>query len=284
MASERPEEPGRRDTAALSLPDSVQNVANLRWGTLGGEAGSRRIPEETPVALTYNRATHAVMMATPADLEDFAVGFSLSEGIVSTPGEIEDFEAVLAEDGVELRLTIAPARAATLIQRHRYLAGVTGCGLCGMESLAEAIRPSPRVPAGLRVTPAEIAGAVASLAPVQALNLATHAVHAAGFFRPGTGLIAVREDVGRHNALDKLAGHLARAGIAAETGIVLLTSRVSVEMVQKVAVMGAPIVAAISAPTALALRTAEQAGITLVGIARDDGFEVFTHAGRVMAP
>ncbi|MDE3117185.1 MAG: formate dehydrogenase accessory sulfurtransferase FdhD [Pseudomonadota bacterium] len=262
----------------------MQTVVNLRWTPNGDEAGSRNVPEETPVALTYNRATHAVMMATPADLEDFAVGFSLSEGIVSAPGEIEEFEAVPAESGIELRLTIAPARAATLIQRHRYLAGATGCGLCGMESLAEAVRPSPRVPKGLRVAPPVIAEAIACLPSAQALNLTTRAVHAAGFFRPGTGLIAVREDVGRHNALDKLAGHLARAGVAAETGIVLLTSRISVEMVQKAAVMGAPIIAAVSAPTALALRTAEDAGITLIGIARDDGFEIFTHAGRILTP
>ncbi len=278
MASTRPENP---DNPASALPESVQNVMNLRWGAGGAAASTRSVPEETPVALTYNRATHAVMMATPADLEDFAVGFSLSEGIVSAPGEIEEFEAVPAESGIELRLTIAPARAATLIQRHRYLAGATGCGLCGMESLAEAVRPSPRVPKGLRVAPPVIAEAIACLPSAQALNLTTRAVHAAGFFRPGTGLIAVREDVGRHNALDKLAGHLARAGVAAETGIVLLTSRVSVEMVQKAAVMGAPIIAAVSAPTALALRTAEDAGITLIGIARDDGFEIFTHAGRV---
>ena len=284
MASGETEEPDRLGKSAPSLPDSAQNVANRRWTANGNEAGSRSVPEETPVALTYNRATHAVMMATPSDLEDFAVGFSLSEGIISALGDIEEFEVVPAENGVELRLTIAPARAATLVQRHRYLAGATGCGLCGMESLAEAVRPSPRVPAGLRITPAAIADAVASLPPAQLLNQATRAVHAAGFFRPGTGLIAVREDVGRHNALDKLAGHLARAGIAAETGIVLLTSRVSVEMVQKAAVMGAPIVAAVSAPTALALRTAENAEITLIGIARDDGFEVFTHAGRILAP
>ncbi len=278
MASTRPENP---DNLAYALPESVQNVMNLRWGAGGAAASTRSVPEETPVALTYNRATHAVMMATPADLEDFAVGFSLSEGIVSAPGEIEEFEAVPAESGIELRLTIAPARAATLIQRHRYLAGATGCGLCGMESLAEAVRPSPRVPNGLRIAPPVIAEAIACLPSAQALNLTTRAVHAAGFFRPGTGLVAVREDVGRHNALDKLAGHLARARIAAETGIVLLTSRVSVEMVQKAAVMGAPIIAAVSAPTALALRTAEDAGITLIGIARDDGFEIFTHAGRI---
>ena len=281
MAFEKPEKNNR---SAPSLPDSAQTVANLRWGAGAGETASRSVPEETPIALTYNRATHAVMMATPADLEDFAIGFSLGEGIIATPGEIEEFEVVPAENGIELRLTIAPARAATLIQRHRYLAGATGCGLCGMESLAETVRPSPRVPKGLRVTPATIAEAIACLPPAQVLNQATRAVHAAGFFQPGNGLVAVREDVGRHNALDKLAGHLARASVAAETGIVLLTSRVSVEMVQKAAVMGAPIVAAVSAPTALALRTAEDAGITLIGIARDDGFEIFTHAGRIMMP
>ena len=284
MASEKLDEPNRPDKSVLSLPHSTQTVVNLRWTPNGDEAGSRNVPEETPVALTYNRATHAVMMATPADLEDFAVGFSLSEGIISTSGEIEEFEVVPAENGVELRLTIAPARAATLIQRHRYLAGATGCGLCGMESLAEAVRPTRPVPPGLRVMPRVIAEAIACLAPAQALNLATRAVHAAGFFQPGTGLVAVREDVGRHNALDKLAGYLARTGVAAETGVVALTSRVSVEMVQKAAVMGAPIVAAVSAPTALALRTAEAAGITLVGIARDDGYEVFTHGGRILTP
>jgi FdhD protein len=284
MASASPEATYRQENPASALPESVQNVANLRWQASGSAASTRNVPEEIPVALTYNRTTHAVMMATPADLEDFAAGFSLTEGIISAPGEIEEFEILPAENGIELRITIAPARAARLIERHRHLAGATGCGLCGMESLAEAIRPLPRAPTGLRVAPATIAEAVAALAPAQVLNHATRAVHAAGFFRPGMGLAAVREDVGRHNALDKLAGHLAHARIAAESGIVLLTSRVSVEMVQKAAVMGAPIVAAVSAPTALALRTAEEAGITLIGIARDDGFEIFTHAGRIATP
>ncbi|MBU6472557.1 MAG: formate dehydrogenase accessory sulfurtransferase FdhD, partial [Alphaproteobacteria bacterium] len=219
--------------ADAPLPPSLRNVPNLRWRAGGGEAGTRSVPEETPVAITYNRATYAVMMATPADLEDFALGFSLTEGVVSAPDDIEDLEIVPAEGGIELRLTIAPARAATLIERRRYLAGATGCGLCGMESLAEAVRPLPRVPEGLRVAPAVIGAAMATLAPAQSLNEATSAVHGAGFFLPQQGLLALREDVGRHNALDKLAGHLARTSVAAQTGLVLLTSRVSVEMVQK---------------------------------------------------
>ncbi len=267
--------------ADAPLPPSLRNVPNLRWRAGGGEAGTRSVPEETPVAITYNRATYAVMMATPADLEDFALGFSLTEGVVSAPDDIEDLEIVPAEGGIELRLTIAPARAATLIERRRYLAGATGCGLCGMESLAEAVRPLPRVPEGLRVAPAVIGAAMATLAPAQSLNEATSAVHGAGFFLPQQGLLALREDVGRHNALDKLAGHLARTSVAAQTGLVLLTSRISVEMVQKAALMAAPVVAAVSAPTALALRAAEAAGITLIAVAREDGFEVFTHAGRV---
>jgi len=273
--------PTAKPNTGAALPPSQWTVRNLRWRTAGGEAGTRSVPEETPVALTYNRATHAVMMATPTDLEDFALGFSLTEGVVSTPDEIEDLQIVAAEGGVELRMTVAPARAAALIERHRYLAGATGCGLCGMESLAAAIRPLPRVPDGARIAPGTIAEAVAALVPAQRLNAATHAVHGAGFYQPGTGLVALREDVGRHNALDKLAGHLARARIDAATGLLLLTSRVSVEMVQKAAFMAAPVMVAISAPTALALREADAAGITIVAVARDDGFEVFTHPARI---
>jgi FdhD protein len=244
---------------------------------------SRDIPEETPVALTYNASTYAVMMATPADLEDFAVGFSLTESVIETPADIVELAIVETELGVEARMWLDEARAAGLAERRRHMAGPTGCGLCGIESLEEvARRLRPVGGAALRLEPAQLIAAIAGLGSAQTLNAATRAVHAAGFWRPGEGLVAVREDVGRHNALDKLVGALARRGEAGEGGAVLLTSRVSVEMVQKAAVLGAPVVIAVSAPTALAVRTAQAAGITLVAIARRDGFEIFTHPERIV--
>jgi FdhD protein len=188
---------------------------------------------------------------------------------------------VATDLGVEVRAWLQADRGAELTARRRRMAGPTGCGLCGVDSLTEAVRPPAQVGDGLQVTPAEIAAAVASLAPAQALGARTRAVHAAGWWTPAAGLVAVREDVGRHNALDKLVGALARAGAGGGHGLLLLTSRISVEMVQKAAVLGAQVLVAISAPTALAVRTAETAGITLIGVARDDGFEVFSRPDRV---
>ena len=246
------------------------------------ERGARRVPEETPVALTYNGGTYAVMMATPQDLQDFAVGFSLSEGIVRSPHEILSLDVIELDDGIELRMWLEPATAARISERRRQIAGPTGCGLCGIDSIAEAVRPAAIVSGGLRLSASDITTAMQALPPLQDLHIETRAVHAAAFWVPSHGIVALREDVGRHNALDKLAGAVARDGIAADRGMVLLTSRVSVELVQKTAAMGATVLVAVSAPTALAVRMAEAAGITLVAVARSDGFEIFTHPGRVI--
>jgi FdhD protein len=205
----------------------------------------------------------------------------VTEGLVSSPADIRQLDIVEHDAGTELRMWLAEPRAAALSERRRHLAGPTGCGLCGIESLDEAVRPVARVRDGASFTPAEIMRALEALGPRQELNRQTRAVHAAAFWHSDAGLLALREDVGRHNALDKLAGALMHDGVPGHSGMVLLTSRVSVEMVQKTAIIGAPLIVAVSAPTALAVRTAETAGITLVGVARGDGFEVFTHPRRI---
>jgi len=257
------------------------SVDNAVWRGAGVSHGKRSAPEEAAVAFSYDGGTYAVMMATPQNLDDFALGFSLTEGIVASPADIRQLDVVEFETGVELRMWLAEPRAAALIERRRHVAGPTGCGLCGIESLEQAVRALPPVTDETSFAPAQIMQALETLSPRQELNRQTRAVHAAAFWRPDAGLVALREDVGRHNALDKLAGALANAAVSPRGGMVLLTSRVSVEMVQKTAIIGAPLIVAVSAPTALAIRTAEAAGITLAAIARGDGFELFTHPQRI---
>ncbi|GEO85770.1 MULTISPECIES: formate dehydrogenase accessory sulfurtransferase FdhD [Alphaproteobacteria] len=246
--------------------------------------GSRIVPEEVPIAFSYGGTTHAVMMATPADLEDFALGFSLSEGIISAAADIVSVEMMEAGDGIDLQIVLADGTAEALTARRRHMAGPVGCGLCGIESIEQATRSVAPVDAGdFSLTPAQIAEAVWLLGDGQSLNRETRAVHGAGFFIPGQGLVCLREDVGRHNALDKLAGAVMRSGLAGGHGAVVVTSRLSVEMVQKTAALRSAVLIAVSAPTALAVRTAEAAGITLVGIARGDEFEIFTRPERTIA-
>jgi FdhD protein len=244
--------------------------------------GERLVPEETPVAFSYVGSTHAVMMATPADLEDFAVGFSLTEGIITDPAEIETVELVAEDKGIDVQIRLADAQNDALTARRRHMAGPVGCGLCGIESIEQAVRATPSVRgSGLHLSEDEVVEAVQLLNGHQPLHMATRAVHGAGFYVPGQGLVAVREDVGRHNALDKLVGAARRAGHEGAAGAVVVTSRVSVEMVQKTAIVGSPFIIAISAPTALAIRTAEEAGMTLIALVRGEEFEIFTGAERI---
>lgn len=242
----------------------------------------RLAPEETAIAFTFNGITHAVMMATPSDLEDFAIGFALTEGLIDESGEIASLEIVATRLGVELRAWLADDRAKTYSARRRSMAGPTGCGLCGIESLEEAVRSAPPVAGGGPFERSDIVKAMDALPQGQSLYAQTRAVHAAAFWTPGEGLVALREDVGRHNALDKLAGALRRGGVSANEGLVLLTSRVSIELIQKAARMAAPVVVAVSAPTAAAIRLAEACGVTLIAVARAGDFEIFTHPRRII--
>lgn len=265
--------------------DGAIRIAVQRLGTQGAERREEAVAEEVAVALSYNGISHAVMMATPLDLEDFALGFSLTEGIVADASEVFDIEVEPAGRGIEVRLRIAERRMAALAERRRSLAGRTGCGLCGVDSLAAALRPVHEVVAPARISAGAIRLAMAALPAMQTLNRAHGALHATGWVTPDGALVAVREDVGRHNALDKLAGALAqaarRSGRPTGPGFVLATSRCSYEMVQKAAAIGASAIAAVSAPTSLAIETAQAARIALAAFVRDDRLTLYAGADLV---
>ncbi|MBB2487388.1 formate dehydrogenase accessory sulfurtransferase FdhD [Mitsuaria sp. WAJ17] len=241
------------------------------------------VADEVPVALEYNGVSHAVMLATPLDLADFALGFSLSEGILQGPQELYGVEEVPGPQGITLKLEIASGAFLRLKERRRSLAGRTGCGLCGTESLAHVARDLPELPAsGGQVLRGEaIAHAMSQFCEQQTLQQATGAVHAAAWCSAEGELRWLREDVGRHNALDKLIGALARMGVKASEGFIAVTSRASFEMVQKTAMAGVPLLAAVSAPTSFAVATATQAGMTLVGFARGQDLVVYCHPERL---
>ena len=266
--------------ASRVVPPPARCVQRQAWRNGSTLLGERTLAEEVPVAFSYDGATHAVLMATPDDLEDFALGFTYTEGIIGTAAEVAELAVLSVGDGIVLRMWLTGERSDAFAARRRRFVGPAGCGMCGLESLAEANRGIPMARHGLQVSRRDIEEAVAALPARQRLNMQTRAVHAAAFWRPDQGLV-LREDVGRHNALDKLAGALLRRGRSAANGVIVLSSRISIELVQKAGMMGASIIVGVSAPTALAVRTAEMAGLTLVGIARDDGFEVFTHPKRI---
>lgn len=249
----------------------------------GGDAVSSAeiLAEEVPVALVYNGISHAVMLATPADLEDFAIGFSLSECIVGRAGEVLDLEIIEGGSGIEVQMQITAERAQALKRHRRSLAGRTGCGLCGTESLDQLARRSARVESSTVLAEGAVARALSGLQASQALFRATGAVHAAAWCEADGRIELLREDVGRHNALDKMVGALARRGQRFDGGFVLMTSRASYEIVQKAATVGIAAIAALSAPTGMAVRLAEAAGVTLVGFARGHRHSVYTHPQRM---
>lgn len=269
--------PGPTDDSPL--PGAVQRpVARWRAGSLAAQADW--IAEEVPVAVVCNGRDFAVMMATPADLEDFALGFALSEGLIATADELLAVALQPQLEGLTLALTIPAERAAALAQRERGLEGRSGCGVCGSRRLEDLLRVPPRVTADPRVDAAALDAALAALAARQPLAAATGATHAAAWAGLDGRIRLLREDVGRHNALDKLTGALQRAGYDRGDGFAVVTSRASYEMAMKAASAGIAVLAAISAPTALAIALADSAGLTLIGFARPGGCAVYTHAGR----
>jgi FdhD protein len=261
---------------------SIQTTAR-RLTPAGAELRDEVVAQEVAVALVYNGVSHAVMMATPCDLEDFARGFTLTEHLVEKPSEIYDIEVEPKGRGIEVNLEIAAQRMRALQERRRTLAGRTGCGLCGVDSLEAALRPVPATRATTTVKRAAIVRAMAALPPEQRINRDNGATHAAGWATLDGTLVTVREDVGRHNALDKLAGAIAKLGTLGEPGFVVVTSRCSYEMVQKAAAIDAAAIAAVSAPTSLAIETAEQAGLALVAFVRDNRLTVYAHGERIEA-
>ncbi len=239
------------------------------------------IAAEVPVALAYNGVSHVVMMATPSDLADFAVGFSISEGILADGTELLDLKIEEGKTGIRVSMTIAEERFAGLKDRRRNMTGRTGCGLCGVDNLTQVARPLPRVGAGVNVDIGAIHRALNALPAWQPANRETGAVHAAAWATPSGKIALAREDVGRHNALDKLIGAMEHCQIDPEVGFAMITSRCSFEMVQKAATIRIPILVAISAPTTMALRIAEHTGITLVALARSDSITVYANPGRI---
>ena len=289
------EAPSAPEIVAREAPPACgMQVTVDRWVNGATTRAVDEVAEEAPIALTYHSVPHVVMLATPADLEDLAYGFTLSEELVASPEEIQSvevstFEPTAAAEApadtggpaFEVRIGIAWERFPELLRRRRNLTGRTGCGLCGTETMEAAVRGRSRVGTGPRVTTDELHAAIMQLESLQPINARTGSVHAAAWVVPGEGILLVREDVGRHNALDKAIGALLRARIDLNTGFMLMTSRASYELVQKSATVGITFLATLSAPTGLAVRHAERSGLTLVAFARRDRHVVYAHPHRL---
>lgn len=263
------------------MSDGAHGVPAQAWRDGRFEPVEEWVADEVAIALEVNGLSHAVMMATPLDLEDFALGFLLSEGLIDEPGELLEIEPQPSDEGVTLQLQVTQRQLHRFKERRRSMVGRTGCGICGAESLDQALRPLCRPLGTARVSMEAIARGMAGLAQGQLLQRRTGATHAAAWCDLQGQALFVREDVGRHNALDKLVGAMARARVDASQGFVAVTSRASYEMVHKTAMAGVGLLAAISGPTHLAIRTADTAGLTLAGFVRGGRATVYTHAQRL---
>ena len=270
------------DEAILDLGwPSYQEFTVDRWKNDQHISELDSIAEEVPISLIYNGMPHVVMLATPTNLEEFALGFSITEGIIKSPQELLSARVYNRSNGIEVQIKIPEERFQCMSDKGRNLTGRTGCGLCGASTLKQAIRKPSEVVGDLRVSAIDLSNALTELVSFQKLNKMTGAVHAAAWVIPGEGIIDIREDVGRHNALDKLIGFLLRTEKELSSGFVLVTSRASFEMVQKTAWVGINMLVAISAPTGLAIRLANETNLTLIGFARGDQHVVYTHPHRL---
>ncbi len=267
---------------ASARPSPVVSVRVERWQAGATESTTDQVADERPIAFKYLGVPHVVMLATPADLEDLAVGFTLSEALAASPEEIRAVEVRATGDALEIDIAITAERFAALLTRHRNLTGRTGCGMCGAETLADAVREPPALVGDLVISVREMHQALVALGTGQVYNARTGSIHAAAWVVPGAGVELVREDVGRHNALDKLIGALVRRGENLGLGYAIVTSRASYEIVQKAATVGIAAIVAVSAPTAFAIRSAQAFGITLVGFARPERHVVYAHAERLV--
>ncbi|PZP33398.1 MAG: formate dehydrogenase accessory sulfurtransferase FdhD [Roseateles depolymerans] len=263
------------------MSGGAREVVAVAWQGLRAERLAEQVADEVAVALEVNGLSLAVMMATPLDLEDFALGFLLSEGLIDEPGELLEIEPKPVDAGIALQLQVTQRQLHRFKERRRSMVGRTGCGICGAESLEQALRPLSRPVGTAMVSMEAVLHGMAGLAQAQQLQQLTGATHAAAWCDLRGQALCVREDVGRHNALDKLIGAMARAQVDASQGFIAVTSRASYEMVHKTAMAGVGLLAAISGPTHLAIRTADAAGLTLAGFVRGGRATVYTHAQRL---
>ena len=259
---------------------SYQSVSVDRWQNGVATCVDDFVAEEVPVVLMYNGVSHVVMLATPTNLDDFALGFSLTEGIIAQASELQSVKVYQRANGVEVQLKIPEERFQGLASKGRNLTGRTGCGLCGATTLKQAIKPPRWVQSDLKITASQLTSALYALPMQQKLNQLTGAIHAVAWVNPEEGIVELREDVGRHNALDKLIGALLKRNTDFTSGFMVTTSRASYEMVQKATAVGVAILVAISAPTALAILLAQESGLTLIGFSRESSCVIYSHPQR----